>query len=555
MYNNHINRMKTIILPKYGYGGEFLAGGSPLAAQGAQIGTMIAPGIGTAIGAGAGMLLGGLGSVFSAKKRDKQFADQQANAMQLQAQWRQDMKLMMDKLDADNFSPFGNTSFRPFGKYGLRLPKFANGNAMPLAPEASVVQGASHENGGVTVTSPLGTPQAEIEGGEVQVDDMIFSRRLQLPNGLTFADMAAQMVQSPEYKKYVATKAEGTEKRGTMDVIVANEGRHIMETLKNPLEPLFALQEQFARAQEAQDTQMAQQGQPPMGKYGIRLPKYGYGNPPYAYNLDDFIIGDPVLQGEPIYPITTPHTDDVTQSRDWQDYLQSGGIEEGSKGRGLLKSTGSPDSSDTPKNPKSLSTSEWKTLDIAGKLVPFADNIMNMVLTNKIPAPSAPILDTFIPGETNVNIDASLNEIRSLTNAANKGINSSIVGGGAADNRKRANLVVGINARNRIIQDAQNQEMQLRNNNRAGLMAVNASNNAKLMDFNNQINGWQTGKLSETSNNVVNATEDATQSILDSKNFFMDKLALEMLMKKYKATGVLDRNAPQFLKDLFEQSK
>ena len=200
---------------------------------GSALGSWLGP-----IGAGVGALIGGLTGLFTGRKKrrraERQAAEQDrqrklvaANNRILEDEMALDNKtfnsgslsLQADSVDNINTpenptymsntiqskSPFGNSPFveRCGGKIkryvcGRRTKKYAGGGQIQqVASNAQIVNGPSHEQGGVQYS-----PQAEVEGGEaILIDDnnaYVFSDELEY-NGKTFADIAKPIMKHKGY--------------------------------------------------------------------------------------------------------------------------------------------------------------------------------------------------------------------------------------------------------------------------------------------------------------------------------------------------------------------
>lgn len=150
-----------------------LQGGLDMAAQGAQLGSVFGP-LGTGIGAGVGFIGGSILGNKGAQKQQKALNE-----------------LYLENFYSDK-APNIETTFNKGGM--LPISMYVNGGKMELMPrignpgmgELTELEGPKHEQGGI----PMG-PNAEVEGGEVKLDDYIFSDTLVIPNTKkTFADVA-----------------------------------------------------------------------------------------------------------------------------------------------------------------------------------------------------------------------------------------------------------------------------------------------------------------------------------------------------------------------------
>lgn len=167
---------------------------------GAQVGGMFGP-LGAGIGAGLGAIGGGIyGNIQGSKAeeenasnlRDYYYGTGQNN----RAGWQ------------DNAPTFAN---------GGTLPTFSAGNM-----DMTMFEGNSHEQGGIQIGG------SEVEGGEVRVDDYIFSDRLKSIKGKTFADEAKRI--NNKYKERTNdAPTERSKKKELTSLMQDNESARIME--------------------------------------------------------------------------------------------------------------------------------------------------------------------------------------------------------------------------------------------------------------------------------------------------------------------------------------
>jgi hypothetical protein len=144
------------------------------ASTGAQLGTMIAPGIGTAIGAGAGLI----GGFFMDKKQKKQQQQMQFNEGLMKQQ--QELNRSAAVIGNNPALVTGNPGTEFYASGGFLKNRYydkikaSGGEIKSMSSDSAEVQGPSHEQGGVD----LPQYQSELEGGESIQDDYVFSDRL-----------------------------------------------------------------------------------------------------------------------------------------------------------------------------------------------------------------------------------------------------------------------------------------------------------------------------------------------------------------------------------------
>lgn len=219
-------------------GGQAAASGLKGAGKGAAVGTMIAPGVGTAIGAGVGAIAG----VATADKPSEQFTWSEADI-------KRNQRLKHEAKQAENAPTADGGSGATFFKHGGELDQHmlpeakAGGDTKQLSRKSVKYKGQSHEEGGIKVDVNK-DPKAdiEVEGGEVQVSDKIYSDaiKLQDKNGKeknkTIADKATEISKKlGEYQELAKNHPHDNEKQNTAKLMT--------KRLKKDLHKLFMIQE------------------------------------------------------------------------------------------------------------------------------------------------------------------------------------------------------------------------------------------------------------------------------------------------------------------------
>jgi hypothetical protein len=154
---------------------------------------------------------------------------------------------------------------------GGKLPKYLEGGEMqPLAEGVQQANGATHEEGGIEIPDSTGQPLAEIEDKEVVKDGQyVFSDRLPVPGtNETFADIAARVAESKEYKKLTKVREEADEVLSvpTNGFHYKNTATRNLEKNPDPLDALFQMQEQLKQMQMQMQQAAAQEQQPANGQ-------------------------------------------------------------------------------------------------------------------------------------------------------------------------------------------------------------------------------------------------------------------------------------------------
>lgn len=165
------------------------------AITGAALGTSIAPGWGTLIGAGVGaiggLVIGGGERRKARRKMGAEIATNRADAINYSANMAaSNPSLYEGYRNADYYGKYGG-SMRGHYKYGGNMTKFGmggttemssplatmymnGGRAKSLSSDNAVLIGNSHKQGGIHIPEM----NAEVEGGETTVGDYVFSKKL-----------------------------------------------------------------------------------------------------------------------------------------------------------------------------------------------------------------------------------------------------------------------------------------------------------------------------------------------------------------------------------------
>ncbi len=220
--NNDISQNSNASENKAIAGGA-LKGAGAGATLGAQIGSVV-PGVGTAVGTAAGALIGGTVGAIKSDKAYKSSVNAFGKSMQEKYAGQQHDQATM------------------YAAYGAELPE------MGMGGDPVEFNGNTHENGGIALGGNV-----EVEDGEVQVGNYVFSNRLiNEETGKTFAAEAKKI--TAKYKEY------------------ENDGPS-MRTQDKALEALKTKNDASRAAQQLKDEAMAIQMEGDHAAYGAMIQK------------------------------------------------------------------------------------------------------------------------------------------------------------------------------------------------------------------------------------------------------------------------------------------
>lgn len=521
--------------------GRYIAGKAlSRGAQGAGIGTMIAPGIGTIIGGGIGLVAGVFEGAKGSKKmmaeRDAQMQAEAAEQQRLQEEAAEQARLeaeyqaQQQEIYNQNYYTDPTKNVRGiqgasiYAKFGARIP-VRGGHLERLADNAALADGKTHEQGGIQLHG-AGQPLAEIEDDEVIDNDKVFSATLKLADGTTIAENAM---------KYSKMKGKMEPKIHSTDYRAKNTARRMTDNANLELEKLFQVQESMKPSSAR--SKMRNGGYLSYGEGGGVPDRSVYGpftqaTDPYAqgtqgvmtrgFDADayqremDKLQGSQNLQEEPDY------TDDSLEKFWASDKSAAPGVS-----TGLGDSTGStyaPASSRFGKAGDVLN----QGLEI---VTPFIDNIVNARLQKQAPEVPRPIMRKALtlkgaPLPTNYDISKSLSSVNDAYRNFSQNIDLNTNNSQVARGNKASAYAQSLRAKGELYQQKGNMETQMvsnsiRNNQRISEMnLMNKQNidntNAGLTDQYNMNNYLRSDRLLDAkSANIANATEDAMTLIQD----------------------------------------
>lgn len=465
----------------------FLSG----AGTGASLGSMIMPGIGTAIGAGIGGLASGITNLVAAQKRNKEIDA----AKKKEKEYKDKMTLERDQTIVNNFPTQGIVGNDYFA-YGGKLPKYLEGGQMhPVAPNVQEAQGATHEEGGITVPDQNGQPLAEIEDQEIVKDGhKVYSDRLQMPGtNQTFAQIAEQIAKNPQYMKIAKKREEADETLADFRKAFHHKNTATRELEKNPdpLDAVFQVQEMMKQMMQMQQQQMQQQQPQPQGA--------SMGTP------EDQALAEAAATNPEGVP------------------MAAGGMDLSKLYRGV------------------------------GTAMPYIDNITNMILTSKtptIPTPTytkAPVLNTkFEIGAQLADMNRQgFSRDRSIMQNSNQSnvTRAALLAGGANDMYQKNQLYnTKVNTENEL----KDKQLMAEYNNRM-------MNEQKLDNYNLQKMARTDDIHARISANVSDVSENAQFQTSERNKEILDKQKMGLLMMQYMNTGVLDRSGYEKMMEVIEQ--
>lgn len=499
------------------------------------------------IGAAVGAVVGGVTGLITSGVENTKYLKEHEEARLRDRARREDIsKTIMSSYPTKGVS--GVTAFYGLGgrmKYALGGGmQQQGGNFEPVASDTQVVDGNTHEQGGVSVGGN------EVENNEVMKQQgdgstNVYSDRLEVEKGVTFAQKAAEIAKR---------KGKYEEKLEDSSIFVKGTARREIQKLDADLQRLFMQQEmkkqemgipdpnQQAQLQQqnpaieatnmnkvdAAAEQVSQGMEQPQLKYGGKMlalgGTMGGGKPPkwlkdYYYNLKG--ASDKSKDANKVDPRDSANLANMEAS------MREATQEEGA---GVTTTTLSK-----PMN--------WgKVGQYAQKILPYADNIVNTVLTATTPRIPKPVPYRTVPLKTDYNIAPQLAEIDATEVNTTKALTSQT----ASSSDLRANIIASkaglVSARNKLYGEKANIETSLINADRQNTQQIGNLNVDKETLYRNmqlQREGEIQRRISE---NVANSVADAQQQIREENLKKRDYMELDLLKQQYKDSGVWDRN-------------
>lgn len=168
----------------------------------------------------------------------------------------------------------------------------------------------------------------------------------------------------------------------------------------------------------------------------------------------------------------------------------------------------------TPDSPVQPTTSSNKFNDIAGKVTPFLSNFVNA--TTKLPLPPIPQVNTEITPNL-VDYSASRNEAVRANRSANASARTNLNSGAAVSATTAANLAGQTRAVSQINEAENNQNAQIRNSTAAENAQIRAGNTALQNNYQNELVQRQIKGQNLKSANMANVEEKIQGMARDNK--------------------------------------
>ncbi len=505
------------------------------AGVGAKIGSIV-PGIGTAIGGGVGAIVGGISSL----RRNKKVLE---NFSELKTREGESRSRMLNQLEEARLLNYDQgTQYQSFYAKGGKLPFSIIGNG------SVKVGGKKHEQGGVKLGN------TEVEKGEVIHGNKVYSDRLKIPGTKSTYAQEAQRLSNTSMYKTLEHRITGLEKgNSNLKMNMYQSGtmvRNLQKTI-GPLETLFNLQEahkmksgigtgrKMAMGGNLYDETPIQKGVGIVSNYlrknkkdllNLKLsPEQRMAQEMESTKITNNKIYDKRAMNAGLLGTETPDIAIIPNPT-----MYSAGINGALAGyKGGIKPAPSKNSS-VPFTGKNV-------LNKVGELVPYADNIVNAILTNKSPQIPIPKTEVSPKLKTKFNIQPQLSDISRNNAATNRTLRDNVSDGAALRGALTGQNINSINARNSLLGQKENIETELVNK-QAILDSDTANRNAGILNaYDLRKFGRNADQQTRISQNTANLVEDVNQQIVDKKLDKNDQINLELILAKYKKSGVLDR--------------
>lgn len=524
---------------------KYLNGGQQ---DGAVLGMLGSVGMasGNPYGMAAGALLTGAGSLMAAKKQREDAA--KAEALMKSQQVESDTRM-----NAQFLSTYRTKIGGEMYKNGGLLKKYSAGGVIPISPEAGVVKGPSHENGGVDMGNGN-----EVEGGEVvTVGGKVFSKE----NG--FADEALQVTQSSLYKKFINQKTAFNSLLEDVktNAIDKSTAQRELEKLVDPLDVVFEKQHQYNVANGLPEG--GEKATNEMANGGMMKRKYDNGNGyntllPNTYNAlnpKKPVIEQPLGIESTVNEIANYGSNSLLYPKKPLSVLKNN----------IVTNTGTPYENLLPLTNKALNTKQIEYPSMNANLVPnttpttpetpnvlngnsllkgsqFMDNALNFYLTRNTPQIPNQSLNVAPRLDTELNIKPQLQEQRNQLTAMSKNIDRQTTDKGNAMSNKQAAFANTLKGTNELMGNKANAELGLRNE-AAKIMADTTNSNNAIIQNNKMQQAMRLGDIqSRDSKNIENIVGDIKYANIDKQEQANDKLALSMYSTALNKNGVVNRN-------------
>lgn len=472
------------------------------AGMGAQIGSVV-PGIGTLIGGGVGAIIGGVSSFKRNQKSLEEFS-------KVRTKENQDRSKLLNQIDVARNANFNQgNSYQSYFKNGGKLPFSIIGD------NTVKVKGKKHEDGGVKLGS------VEVEKDEVIHDNKVFSARLKVPGTkVSFAEAAEELTEKPAYKT-LRRKAANIEKGDSnlkMGLYQSGTMARNMQKTLGPLNNLF-------RLQEAQKSMRSTR-------------KFAYGG---TLDTEPSVITEGVkLYNKYKKPMANYLAAQQAEMNKRSGYTENNAVQE--RDNGMVMNPTAPNT--VTKNTTNSPNIPFTGRDIVNKLgtaVPYVDNMVNAILTNKSPKVPAPEMEIAPVLKTKYNIQPQLAAMERNNTGVVRTLRDNVSDGSALRAALLGQGINNIEAKNQLLGQKENMETDLANK-QAMVNADTANRNASIKSaYDLRKFGRNADQQTRISQNVANAVEDTQQGMIDRDLKNMSREDLELLLKKYSKSGVLAR--------------
>ena len=418
------------------------------------------------------------------------------------------------------------STFRDGGK-APSMEEPIGGMAVPVASNARIALGKTHEEGGIKIAS-----DTEVEHGETLLENNtggldVFSSKLgtaNIANPLVIQKGQLEQ-QASSLASQLNTKLSRLDK--ATDKFQKNGIQREIEGNKIKLD---AIQTQI----KAIDTQLSQlfkeqemsQGRPENVDSSVMAT--GGTKQHWDGNKTGLITGisnrNSLLLDNTIIP-----------------YSAKTGVKKVKSKQGLVNITprtiSLPDKTSTSTNKpnKTLGMSMGKALDVAQSLSPFLENINNIALNKKLKKMKvpAPILNKAAILDDNIDTSASMSGVTSAVNKVEDFIKGNTSNSNVARNNISMAVLTGEKDKEAIREKKHNEQVAIRNANKSNAQQVESNNNAKMDNYNQQVfqKNIQT-TITNPSQNMANFT-DKMNTIISNKRLdkYQEKqLALNMML-------------------------
>ena len=429
---------------------------------------------------------------------------------------------------------------------GGNMPQGVNPQQFqPVASDVNVVNGASHEQGGVSAGGGN-----EVEGGEVtnQQDDgstNVFSDRIEFAEGITFAQAAAEIGKK---------KGKYEERLESNSIFIKGTARREVEKLDGELQRLFVAQEtkkqemgipdpnQQAAEQQAMEQQQGAEQQIQQEVQGRAQPEM-QGQP---QGPGQFAMGGKFAYGSSMY---------YNGGSDPRDVEAVGQISKGLFGAENYARTQEQDFYNKSKPIRSSRVRGQNpitgkaVMGVAQGILPYVDNIANAISTANMPAVPKPVPYRNVPLKTDYNINPQIAAINAAEATRAGALHQNTKGSGSYRTNLIASGVASIAGRNQLYGEKFNRETAMINANRMNVQKIGIGNVDKETAY-DMLNLQRKGQIrTEISQNITQATDDTQLAIREKNLMKRDQLEMKILEKQYKDSGVWDRNLQKLIND------